>query len=214
VPGDISSAAFPLVAGCIVPGSHLVLRGVGVNPLRTGLLETLREMGAAVRITAVAAAGDEPVADLSVTAAPLRGVDIPPQRVPAMIDEFPIIAVAAACARGTTRMQGLAELRVKESDRLAAIAAGLTAAGVRVELGEDWLAVEGVPGGPAGGTTVQTHYDHRIAMAFLTLGLACRQPIAVDDATAIATSFPGFVDLMNGLGAAIGEPTDDSRAAR
>jgi 3-phosphoshikimate 1-carboxyvinyltransferase len=211
VPGDISSAAFPLVASCIVPGSQVVLRGVGVNPLRTGLIETLREMGAAVRITAVAAAGDEPVADLSVAAAPLRAVDIPPERVPAMIDEFPIVAVAAACAQGTTRMHGLAELRVKESDRLAAIAAGLAAAGVRVEMGGDWLAIEGVPGGPAGGATVQTHYDHRIAMAFLTLGLACRQPMAVDDASAIATSFPGFTELMNGLGADISEMAAPSK---
>lgn len=204
VPGDISSAAFPLVAAIIVRGSRLRIDTVGVNPLRTGLLDTLAEMGADVEVANERILCGEPVADLLVAAGPLQGVEVPAERVPRMIDEFPILAVAAAFAAGPTRMSGLAELRVKESDRLAAVAAGLSACGVRTESGKDWLVVHGTGGSVAGGAEVQAHFDHRIAMSFLVLGTAARAPVGIDDATAIATSFPEFVALMNGLGAAIG----------
>jgi 3-phosphoshikimate 1-carboxyvinyltransferase len=201
VPGDISSAAFPLVAATLVPGSRVTLRNVGINPLRTGLLETLGEMGAHITVTGRRVRAGEPVADLIVEASSLAGVEVPPGRVPAMIDEFPVLAAAAACAGGVTRMHGLAELRVKESDRLAAIARGLAACGVRVETGEDWLVVHGAGGAPAGGCEVKVDMDHRIAMAFLVLGMASREPVGIDDGEPIATSFPSFVALMNGLGA-------------
>lgn len=203
VPGDISSAAFPLAAALLVPGSAVTLTGVGVNPLRTGLLDTLIEMGADLAVTGARDAGGEPVADIVVKASSLKGVEVPPERAPSMIDEYPILAVAAACAQGTTRMTGLGELRVKESDRLAAIANGLRAAGVEVEDGPDWLAVHGTGTPPTGGALVPVNLDHRIAMAFLVLGMVSKEPISVDDATAIDTSFPGFADLMNGLGADI-----------
>jgi 3-phosphoshikimate 1-carboxyvinyltransferase len=203
VPGDISSAAFPMVAALIVPDSRVVLCNVGINPLRSGLLDTLGEMGARIAILREDDAGFEPVADLLVEAGPLTGVDVPQARVPTMIDEFPILAVAAAAARGTTRMRGLSELRVKESDRLAAIAAGLAACGIDVDMGDDWLEVKGVGGAPPGGGFVTVNFDHRIAMAFLVLGLAARSPVRIDDGTAIATSFPGFVGLMRELGGKI-----------
>ena len=208
VPGDISSAAFPLIAALLVPDSAIVLKGVGVNPLRAGLLETLDEMGARVTRIATTDDGGEPTCDLHVAAGPLRGVDVPPERVPAMIDEFPVLAVAAACAQGRTRMRGLRELRVKESDRLAAIAQGLIACGVDVRAGDDWLEIEGGGGPPPGGGIVTTHFDHRIAMSFLILGLAARAAVRIDDAAAIATSFPSFSKLMTGLGA---EFDDDDR---
>lgn len=204
VPGDISSAAFPLVAATIVPGSEITIRGVGVNPLRTGLLVTLAEMGARIEIADARDQGGEPVADLVVRAANLRGVDVPAERAPTMIDEYPVLAAAAACAEGTTVMRGLAELRGKESDRLAAIAAGLGVNGVEVEIGADSLTVHGTGRPPEGGGEVATHYDHRIAMAFLVLGLAATRPVRVDDGRAIATSFPDFVALMTRLGAELG----------
>lgn len=205
VPGDVSSAAFPLVAALIVPGSRLVIRNVGLNPLRTGLLATLREMGASIREENPRDAGGEPVADLLVEASALVGVDIPEARVPSMIDEFPILAVAAAFARGTTRMRGLAELRVKESDRLALTARGLASCGVRVDLGQDWLEVHGKGVPPPGGGSIEVQFDHRMAMSFLVMGLAAQYPVRVDDVCAIATSFPRFVELMTGIGGRLEE---------
>ncbi len=205
VPGDPSSAAFPLVAALLAPGSEVRLGHVGVNPLRTGLYETLIEMGADLTIEPRGEAGGDPIADLTVRAGPLKGVTVPAERAPRMIDEYPILAMAASCAEGTTRMLGLAELKVKESDRLAMIAQGLAACGVKIEVGEDSLTIHGTGRPPKGGATVATAFDHRIAMSFLVLGLVSDEPVAIDDATAIATSFPGFVALMNGLGAAIGE---------
>ncbi len=202
VPGDVSSAAFPLVAAVLVPDSQVTLRGIGVNPLRTGLLQTLLDMGADITLRDERREAGEPVADLVVRAGPLKGVDVPVERVPTMIDEFPILAVAAACAEGETRMRGLGELRVKESDRLGATARGLAACGVDVEEGPDTLVVRG-GGRPAGGATVAVNLDHRIAMAFLVLGALSDNPVGVDDGEPIETSFPGFTELMNGLGARI-----------
>ena len=203
VPGDPSSAAFPLIATLIVPGSEVTIQGVGVNPLRAGLFECLREMGADIVLLNEREEGGEPVADLRARAGTLTGVDIPAERAPRMIDEYPILAVAAACARGRTVMRGLAELRVKESDRLSAIAAGLSGCGVDVAVDGDTLTIDGSGGPPAGGALIETQLDHRIAMAFLVLGLAARLPVRIDDAAPIATSFPSFVELMNGLGAVI-----------
>jgi 3-phosphoshikimate 1-carboxyvinyltransferase len=200
VPADPSSAAFPLVAALITPGSDVVLEGVMTNPLRTGLLTTLREMGATIEVLEVRNEGGEEVADLRVRASPLKGVEVPPERAPTMIDEYPILSVAAAFADGTTSMRGLKELRVKESDRLAATADMLRINGVEMEIVGDDLMVTG-KGRIAGGGRVATHMDHRIAMSALVMGLASEQPVGVDDAAFIATSFPGFVDLMRSLGA-------------
>ena len=205
VPGDPSSAAFPAVAALLTPDSEVRLRHVGMNALRTGLYETLIEMGADIRIEPTGEAGGEPVADLVMRTSALKGVTVPPDRAPRMIDEYPILAIAAACARGTTRLLGLGELRVKESDRLAMIAAGLSACGVKLEMGEDSLTIHGTGRPPRGGALVATAFDHRIAMSFLVMGLVSGEPVAVDDATAIATSFPGFEALMAGLGARIAE---------
>lgn len=203
VPGDPSSAAFPLVAAAIVPGSRVVVEGVMVNALRAGLFTTLREMGAAIEFANERELDGEPVADIVVSASRLKGIEVPASRAPSMIDEYPILAVAAAFAQGKTVMRGLAELRVKESDRLSAIATGLSACGVEVEAGEDTLTVHGSGRPPKGGARIATQLDHRIAMAFLVLGLAAERPVAIDDGAPIATSFPGFVALMNGLGAKI-----------
>jgi 3-phosphoshikimate 1-carboxyvinyltransferase len=203
VPGDPSSAAFPVVAGLLVPGSEVTVERVGVNPLRTGLFECLREMGADIALVNERDEGGEPVADVVARAAPLAGIEVPAERAPRMIDEYPVLAVAAACARGRTVMRGLAELRVKESDRLAAIAEGLGACGVRVAVDGDTLTVEGDGRPPPGGAMITTRLDHRIAMAFLVLGLVARQPVQIDDAHPIATSFPGFVPLLRNLGGAI-----------
>jgi 3-phosphoshikimate 1-carboxyvinyltransferase len=205
VPADISSAAFAIVAGLVVPGSEITVEGVGLNPSRTGLLASLAEMGADIALLNERVEGGEPVADLRVRAGSLRSADIPPDRAPSMIDEYPILAVAASCAEGRTVMRGLAELRVKESDRLAGIATGLAACGVKVSIEGDDLIVDGDGALPAGGALVETRLDHRIAMAFLVMGLACRSPVRIDDAGPIATSFPGFVPLMNRLGAGFPE---------
>ncbi len=207
VPGDISSAAFALIAALIVPGSEVTIEGVGVNPLRAGLLDCLDEMGADVKLLNQRKEGGEPVADLCARAGDLHGADIPPDRAPRMIDEYPILAVAAACAQGRTFMRGLAELRVKESDRLAAIADGLAACGVRVAVEGDDLIVDGDGRPPDGGAMIATQLDHRIAMAFLVLGLTARQPLRIDDGRPIATSFPDFVPLMRRLGAQFIEPS-------
>jgi len=200
VPADPSSAAFPMIAALIVPGSELILEGVMTNPLRSGLLTTLREMGAAIEILESRNDGGEDVADLRVRAGALKGVDVPAARAPSMIDEYPILAVAAAFAEGPTRMRGLKELRVKESDRLAATGALLRNNGVEVEIVDDDLIVQG-RGRARGGGLVATHMDHRIAMSALVLGLATEQPVNVDDTAFIATSFPGFVEMMRSLGA-------------
>ncbi len=206
VPGDPSSAAFPLVAAAMLPGSRLSLEGIGMNPHRTGLIDTLQEMGARIEIENPHEEAGEPVADISIEAGPLSGVEVPAWRAPSMIDEYPILAVAAACAQGVTVMHGLAELRVKESDRLSAVARGLTACGVEVEEGPDSVTVHGMAGRVPGGAVVETALDHRIAMSFLVLGLNAERPIAVDDAGPIETSFPGFAELMTGLGAKLTAP--------
>lgn len=197
VPGDPSSAAFLVVAALLVPGSRLTVAGVGLNPLRTGLFATLREMGADLTVENERVEGGEPVGDLVAAHSELRGVEVPPGRAPSMIDEYPILAAAAAAAEGTTRMLGLRELRVKESDRLAATAAMLAANGVQATADEDALTVRGTSGAIPGGGTVATHMDHRIAMSALVMGLAARASVAVDDASFIDTSFPGFAALLD-----------------
>lgn len=203
VPGDPSSAAFPLVAALLVPGSSVTMENVMVNPTRAGLIETLRDMGARLEPANPREHGGEPVVDLVVEAGTLKGVEVPAERAPSMIDEYPILAVAAAFAEGTTVMRGLSELKVKESDRLAAVAAGLAANGVEVRVEGDDLIVTGGAGRVEGGGLVATHLDHRIAMAFLVMGLASEKPVGIDDASMIATSFPDFAALMAGLGADI-----------
>ncbi|GLS18226.1 3-phosphoshikimate 1-carboxyvinyltransferase [Labrys miyagiensis] len=203
VPADPSSAAFPLVAALIVPGSDIVIEGVMMNPLRTGLITTLREMGADISEANLRVEGGEDVADLTARHSTLRGVEVPAERAPSMIDEYPVLAVAAAFAEGQTHMRGLGELRVKESDRLAAVAAGLAANGVAHRIEGDDLIVTGSAAVPGGGDVV-THMDHRIAMAFLVMGLASRVPVRVDDTAFIATSFPSFIPMMRSLGAEFG----------
>jgi 3-phosphoshikimate 1-carboxyvinyltransferase len=198
VPRDPSSAAFPLVAALIVPGSNVAIPGVLLNPRRIGLIDTLLEMGADIAIANLRTSGGEKIGDLQVRASALRGVTVPPGRAPAMIDEYPILAVAAAFAEGRTVMRGLEELKVKESDRLAAIVAGLDSAGVAVEPLDDGLIVNGC-GHVLGGGLVETQMDHRIAMAFLIMGLASEVPMSVEDTSMIATSFPDFIPLMSAL---------------
>jgi 3-phosphoshikimate 1-carboxyvinyltransferase len=200
VPADPSSAAFPLAAALLVPGSDVTLEAVMTNPLRTGFYATLREMGAKIEVLATRDDGGEEVADLRVIHSLLKGVDVPADRAPSMIDEYPILAVVAAFAEGQTRMRGLQELRVKESDRLEATAAMLRANGVTVDIEGDDMIVHGKPT-VAGGGDVVTHMDHRIAMSALVMGLASDNPVRIDDSAFIATSFPGFVELMRGLGA-------------
>ena len=199
VPGDPSSAAFPIVAALIIEGSDVTIENVLLNPSRTGLIATLREMGGDIEVGNERVSGGETVGDVRVRASRLKGVSVPESRAPSMIDEYPVLAVAAAFAEGRTHMAGLSELRVKESDRLAAVSAGLAANRVRHEMGPDWLVVEG--GGRPGGGTVATHLDHRIAMSFLVLGMAAADAVTVDDVGMIDTSFPDFLPLMARLGA-------------
>jgi 3-phosphoshikimate 1-carboxyvinyltransferase len=203
VPGDLSSAAFMIAASLISPGSDIVVEGVLLNPTRSGFIETLREMGARIEVLDRRDEGGEPVGDLRVRASALKGVRVSPDRAPSMIDEYPILACLAAFAEGETQMEGLAELKVKESDRLSATAAGLAACGVSARVEGDDLFVEG-RGEVKGGGRVKTAMDHRIAMAFLTLGLGAQSPVTVDDTSMIRTSFPDFVPLMTKLGATFG----------
>jgi 3-phosphoshikimate 1-carboxyvinyltransferase len=203
VPGDPSSAAFPLVAALVTPGSSLTVHSVMINPLRTGLFTTLAEMGADLRIENSRTAGGEKLADITASYSRLTAVEVPAERAPSMIDEYPILAVAAAFAEGTSVMHGLSELRVKESDRLAAIVAGLRACGVDARDEGDTLIVQGCGGPPRGGASVPAHHDHRIAMSFLVMGLASDQPVEVDSAAMIATSFPDFTKLMRSIGARV-----------
>jgi 3-phosphoshikimate 1-carboxyvinyltransferase len=203
VPGDPSSAAFPLVAALISPGSDITVRSVLINPLRAGLFTTLREMGADLRFENHRTISGEEVADIHARFSVLKGIEVPAERAPSMIDEYPILAVAAAFAGGRTAMHGLAELRVKESNRLAAMIEGLRACGVDAREEGDTLIVEGSGDLPQGGVSVPAYHDHRIAMSFLVLGLASREPVEVDSAEMIGTSFPGFVTLMQSIGARI-----------
>ncbi|WP_343070341.1 3-phosphoshikimate 1-carboxyvinyltransferase [Pelagibacterium limicola] len=207
VPGDPSSAGFPLVAALIVPGSDVTIENVLMNPTRTGLLETLIEMGGDIAIENRRVSGGEDIADLRVRHSSLKGVRVPPERAPSMIDEYPVLAVAASFAEGRTEMPGIEELRVKESDRLAAVARGLEANGVSCEEGEDYLVVEGKGHVPGGGT-VKTHLDHRIAMSFLVMGMASDRPVTVDDDRMIATSFPSFIKDFSRLGAGLSANED------
>ena len=206
IPGDPSSAAFAAVAALAVPGSAVTIAGVGVNPHRIGLYDCLREMGGDITLAPRPPLGGEETADLTIRGGPLEAIEVPAARAPSMIDEFPVLAVAAACAKGTSVLRGLGELRVKESDRLTAIADGLARSGVDVEQSGDDLIIHGVGGRPAGGATIASHLDHRIAMAFLVLGLIARAPVAVDDAATIATSFPGFARLFAAIGADMAPP--------
>ena len=201
VPADPSSSAFPLVAALIVPGSDIIIEGMMMNPLRTGLLITLQEMGARIDVLDRRSEGGEDVADLRVRASDLRGVDVPAARAPSMIDEYPILAIAASFASGETRMRGLAELRVKESDRLEAVAAGLETNGVAYTIDGDDLMVSGMGSAARGNGLVATQLDHRIAMSFLVMGLASERAVSVDDERIIETSFPTFRALMTSLGA-------------
>ncbi|MDE3059574.1 MAG: 3-phosphoshikimate 1-carboxyvinyltransferase [Pseudomonadota bacterium] len=212
VPADPSSAAFPLVAALLCPNSRLTIKNVCINPLRTGLFTTLKEMGANIEFGNERMVAGERVADITVGASALHGITVPAERAPSMIDEYPILAVAAAFAKGQTVMHGLSELRVKESDRLSAIVESLCACGVEARAEGDSLYVIGTGEAPRGGATIVTHYDHRIAMAFLVMGMSSRQPVTVDDASAIKTSFPNFVDLMNGIGGRIGVAKENHRA--
>jgi len=204
VPGDPSSAAFPLVAGLIVPGSEVTVEGVMLNDLRTGLFTTLQEMGADLVISNQRVASGEDVGDITARYSKLKGVVVPPERAPSMIDEYPILAIAAAFADGETVMRGVGEMRVKESDRISLTANGLKACGVQVVEEPEGFIVTGTGQPPKGGATVVTHGDHRIAMSHLILGMASQEAVSVDEPGMIATSFPGFADLMRGLGASLG----------
>jgi len=205
VPRDPSSAAFPVCAALIVEGSDVLVPNIGLNPTRAGLFTTLREMGADLTYENEREEGGEPVADLRAKFSPdMKGIDVPPARAASMIDEYPILSVVAAFAEGKTYMAGVKELRVKESDRIDAMAVGLRANGVEVDETEDSWTVYGLgPNNVAGGGTCATHLDHRIAMAFMCLGMATQKPVKIDDGGAIATSFPIFEGLMTELGATI-----------
>jgi 3-phosphoshikimate 1-carboxyvinyltransferase len=200
VPGDPSSAAFPLVAALIAPGSAVTVENVGINPTRAGLYEVLRMMGAEVAFSNPREVGGEPVADITACFSALSGIDVPPELAPSMIDEYPVLFVAAAFAQGRTVMRGIEELRVKESDRIATMAEGLRAIGAQVEELPDGLIVEGTGGEPLqGGATIASRLDHRIAMSFAVAGLNCLEPVTIDDMAPVATSFPGFPELIEDL---------------
>ncbi|SCZ67585.1 3-phosphoshikimate 1-carboxyvinyltransferase [Epibacterium ulvae] len=205
VPRDPSSAAFPVCAALVTPGSDVLVPGIGLNPTRAGLFTTLRDMGADLTYENEREEGGEPVADLRARFSPnMKGIEVPPERAASMIDEYPVLSVVAAFATGTTMMAGVKELRVKESDRIDAMARGLRANGVTVEEGEDWWSVEGLgPDGVQGGATCESFLDHRIAMSFMVMGMGAQKPVSVDDGTPIATSFPIFERLMGDLGAQI-----------
>jgi 3-phosphoshikimate 1-carboxyvinyltransferase len=205
VPRDPSSAAFPVCAALIVPGSDVLVPNIGLNPTRAGLFYTLQEMGADLTFENMREEGGEPVADLRAKYSPnMTGIEVPPARAASMIDEYPILSVVAANATGQTIMRGVKELRVKESDRIDAMATGLRANGVIVDDGPDWWIVTGMGAGnvPGGGLT-ESHLDHRIAMSFLCLGMSTQSPVRVDDASPIVTSFPIFEPLMESLGASL-----------
>jgi 3-phosphoshikimate 1-carboxyvinyltransferase len=202
VPGDPSSAAFPAVAATLVDGSDITIEGVGLNPTRDGLYRALEMMGASIERLNPRTVGGEPVADLRIRSAALKGIEVPPEIAPSMIDEYPILFIAAALAAGTTILRGIEELRVKESDRITAMAVGLAACGVTVEELPDGLIIQGSGGAKIpGGATIATHLDHRIAMSFAILSLVAQKPVIVDDRAPIATSFPDFIALMQRLGA-------------
>jgi 3-phosphoshikimate 1-carboxyvinyltransferase len=202
VPGDPSSAAFPMVAALLVPGSQVTIVNVGLNDTRAGLIDLLREMGGSIEVVNAREVGGEPVGDLVVTASALQGVEPDPARAPSMIDEYPVAFIAAAFAQGRSVFRGLEELRVKESDRIATMAQGLRAIGVQVEELEDGIVIEGSGGAPlAGGGPIATKLDHRIAMSFAVAGLVSPGGVTIDDMRPVATSFPTFVPLLRSLGA-------------
>ena len=201
IPGDISSAAFIIIGALITPGSNVEIKNVGINPLRTGLLESLKEMGADLKISKVRENAGEKMADIKIKHKQLQGIIVPKSRAPSMIDEYPILAIAASVANGVSVFKGIEELRVKESDRLAAMAEGLKDCGVITKTTKNSLTINGKGGRPKGGVIIKSQLDHRIAMSFLILGLISKEPISIDDAQPIETSFPGFIQLMNQLGA-------------
>ena len=205
IPGDPSSAAFPGVAALLVPDSQITIEKVGINPLRSGLIETLIEMGADIEVTNITDSGGEKIGDITFCHGRLNGTDVVASRAPSMIDEYPIAAIAAAFAKGKTRFQGLGELKVKESDRFKAIIDGLTACGVGVKAKENDIIIDGCDGPPPGGAIIAANLDHRIAMSYLVLGLASKNPVKVDGGNTISTSFPNFVGLMTNLGAIISQ---------
>ena len=205
MPGDPSSAAFLAAAASICPDADVLIKNVLINPFRNGVFDTLQEMGADLTYKNKRRAQGEEIADLHVRSAKLKGIRVPAARAAAMIDEYPILSIVASFAEGETYMEGVGELRVKESDRIASVEAGLKANGVNVESGDDWMKVQGNPNGVAGGGTVVTNADHRIAMSFLIMGLASDAPVAIDDASMIKTSFPGFTDLLGELGGKVSD---------
>ncbi|NBU84797.1 MAG: 3-phosphoshikimate 1-carboxyvinyltransferase, partial [Sphingomonadaceae bacterium] len=202
VPGDPSSAAFPMVAACLVPGSEVRIDNIGMNPTRAGLIHVLKSMSADITLADERIVGGEPVADLIVRHGPLKAIETEADIVPSMVDEFPILFIAAALAEGKSVFRGLEELRVKESDRISVMAKGLAALGVTVEELEDGLIIQGSGGAPlAGGVTIAAELDHRIAMSFAIAGLVSKQPVTIDDMSPVATSFPTFVPMLQELGA-------------
>ncbi len=208
VPADVSSAAFPMVAALITPASEIVMPGVGINPLRAGIIDVLREMGGDIQLENRREEAGEPVADLRARSSRLKGIDVPAEKAPSMIDEYPVLAVAAAFAEGVTRLKGLSELKVKESNRFDAIIEGLRKNGIAVQAGGDSLVVPGKGENACGGGLIEAKLDHRMAMAFMVMGMASERPVLVDDVSSVATSFPDFIGLMNAKGAHIHDYRD------